>query len=88
MNKTNRNNRNRPPTMAVVPRGGDTQQDHPTTNRSDRIVRELECRRRSGLSRSTRWRLERADKFPKRRSISPGCTGWLDSELAAWIAAR
>jgi prophage regulatory protein len=86
MNKKNRNNRNRPPTMVVVPRGGDTQLDHPTT--IDRIVRELECRRRSGLSRSTRWRLERDGKFPKRRSLSPGCSGWLDSELAAWIAAR
>jgi prophage regulatory protein len=87
MNKTNLNNRDCRPTRAVAPRGTDTKDD-PPANRSDRIVREPECKRRSGLSRSTRWRLERAGVFPKRRSISPGCSGWLESELAAWIAAR
>jgi prophage regulatory protein len=54
----------------------------------ERIVREPECKHRSGLSRSTRWRLERDGKFPSRRRISPGTTGWLDSEIAAWVANR
>jgi prophage regulatory protein len=54
----------------------------------DAIIREPECHRISGLSRSTRWRLERVGKFPQRRRISPGCTGWLRSELLAWVASR
>lgn len=54
----------------------------------DRIVRECECKKRTGLSRTTRWRLERVGKFPRRRRLSEGCTGWLESEIAAWIATR
>ena len=36
----------------------------------DRFVREPEVHRLTGLSRTTRWRLERAGKFPRRRRIS------------------
>ena len=54
----------------------------------DRFVREPECELRTGLSRSTRWRLERKGLFPRRRQLSPGCSGWLDCELSAWIASR
>src|SRR5262249_44842391 len=54
----------------------------------ERIVREPECRRRTGLSKPTRWRMERRGEFPRRRRISPGCSGWLESELAAWLADR
>jgi prophage regulatory protein len=55
---------------------------------TDAIIREPECRRRTGLSRSTRWRLERRGQFPRRRQLSPGCSGWIASEIAAWIAGR
>jgi prophage regulatory protein len=55
---------------------------------ADRIVREFECRQITGLSRSTRWRLEREGLFPRRRRISPGCSGWLCSEIIAWVAER
>ena len=55
---------------------------------TDRFIREPECREITGLSRSTRWRLERNGRFPQRRQISAGATGWLASELAAWIAER
>jgi prophage regulatory protein len=55
---------------------------------NDAFIREAECRRISGLSRSTRWRLERAGKFPRRRKISESATGWLASELAEWLAGR
>jgi prophage regulatory protein len=54
----------------------------------DGIIREPECRRLSGLSRSTRWRLERAGKFPRRRQISDNAVGWLKSELLAWLASK
>jgi prophage regulatory protein len=55
---------------------------------SDGIIREPECRRLSGLSRSTRWRLERAGKFPQRRQISDNAVGWFKSELLAWLASK
>jgi len=54
----------------------------------DRFVREAECRQLSGLSRSTRWRLERSGEFPKRREIAPNCTAWLLSEIRAWRQSR
>ena len=55
---------------------------------SDRILREHECRRLTGLSRSTRWRLERQRHFPKRRRMSPRTIGWLESELREWLVDR
>jgi prophage regulatory protein len=58
------------------------------TPHPERIVREAECKDRTGLSRVTRWRLERDGKFPKRRRISANAVGWLESELRKWIASR
>jgi prophage regulatory protein len=55
---------------------------------ADRIIREPECHQLTGLSRSTRWRLERVGEFPRRRRLSAGCSGWLASELHAWVANR
>ncbi len=51
----------------------------------DRLIREKECGQLTGLSRSCRYRLERAGKFPKRRKIGIRCTGWLLSEVREWI---
>ena len=60
----------------------------PNSSQSDRFLREPEVRRITGLSRSTRWRLERAGKFAKRRRLSPGAVGWLESEIQTWLAER
>jgi prophage regulatory protein len=57
-------------------------------NSPDRFIREPECREITALSRSTRWRLERDGKFPRRRQISAGATGWLASEITAWVEER
>ena len=54
----------------------------------DRFLRERECRNLTGLSRSTRWRLERQHSFPRRRRISDRTVGWLASELEDWLVAR
>src|SRR5437868_5626162 len=54
----------------------------------DRVIREAECHAITSLSRTSRWRMERAGQFPKRRQIGPRCVGWLASELAAWLASR
>jgi prophage regulatory protein len=54
----------------------------------DRLLREREVARITGLSRSTRWRLERAGRFPQRRQISDAAVAWLASEVQEWLAAR
>lgn len=54
----------------------------------DRFLREREVSLITGLSRSTRWRLERAGQFPKKRQLSPNAIGWLESEIRAWMAER
>ena len=54
----------------------------------DRFIRDPECEKMSGLSRTTRWRLEREGKFPKRRQISPNGVGWLLSEIQSWLESR
>ena len=52
---------------------------------SDRFVREPECLKITGLSRTTRWRLERVGSFPRRKKISENAVGWLESELQKWL---
>ena len=52
------------------------------------FMREFECQQVSGLSRSTRWRLEKEGLFPKRRQIGKNAIGWLKSEIDQWISTR
>lgn len=54
----------------------------------DRFMREPEVHNITGLSRTTRWRLEREGKFPRRRAISDASVGWLESEIDSWVADR
>lgn len=54
----------------------------------DRFVRETEVARITALSRTTRWRLERDGKFPRRRRISANSVGWLESELVQWLESK
>ncbi len=54
----------------------------------DRVMREPEEKQRSGLSRTTRWRLARAGKYPKKRKISDNASGILESEFLQWLAER
>ena len=55
---------------------------------TERFLREPEVRQITGLSRTTRWRLEREGRFPKRRKITEGAVGWLESEIDGWIVER
>jgi prophage regulatory protein len=54
----------------------------------DRILPPREAWRTAGISRSTMYRLEKAGAFPRRLQISEGRTGYLASELEAWMKAR
>jgi prophage regulatory protein len=60
----------------------------PRVEKTDRIVRERECERRTGLSRSTRWRLEKQNEFPRRIRIAAKAVGWRFSEIELWLASR
>jgi prophage regulatory protein len=53
-----------------------------------RVVRERECRRLTGLSRTTRWDLERKGQFPRRHRITAHSVGWLECEVQEWIRRR
>ena len=44
-------------------------------------------RDRTGLSRSTIWRLERR-RFPKHRQLSANAVGWLEAEIDDWVRSR
>ncbi|HHQ6582557.1 TPA: helix-turn-helix transcriptional regulator [Serratia fonticola] len=50
----------------------------------DRIVREAECRKITGLCRTTRFLMEREGKFPARVRISARAVGWKLSDLQEW----
>jgi prophage regulatory protein len=43
---------------------------------------------RTGLSRSTIWRLERRGEFPRRHWISINAVAWIEEEVMTWIRTR
>ena len=53
-----------------------------------RVLRFRAVRDRTGLSRSTIWRLERRGVFPQHRRISINAVGWIEDEVEAWIRSR
>ncbi len=53
-----------------------------------RLIRLNAVRDRTGLSRSTIWRLERRGEFPKHRQISLNAIGWLEAEVDEWVLSR
>jgi prophage regulatory protein len=62
---------------------------------TDRFVLDAECKAMTGLSKTTRWKMEQeVDQkgeplFPRRRQITGGrVVGWLESELLDWMRSR
>lgn len=54
----------------------------------DRLLYWRQVKSVVGLSRSTIWRMQRAGDFPASVQVSPGRTGWWESQLEAWKRAR
>jgi len=54
----------------------------------ERIVREAERRKITGISRTTAYTLERRGEFPRRVALTGGRCGWRLSELLEWIKSR
>jgi prophage regulatory protein len=53
-----------------------------------KLLRYPVVRERTGLSRSTIWRLERRGQFPKHRRIAPNIVAWSEYEVSRWIEQR
>jgi prophage regulatory protein len=53
-----------------------------------RLLRFPTVRERTGLSRSTIWRLERRGDFPRHRRISANAVAWVEQEVTQWIRSR
>src|SRR5580704_10237094 len=53
-----------------------------------RLLRFPAVRERTGLSRSTVWRLERSGHFPRHRQISLNAVAWSEKEIVDWIEAK
>lgn len=49
-----------------------------------RFIRFTTIRERTGLSRSTIWRLERRGAFPRHHRMSTNAVGWLEHEVDEW----
>jgi prophage regulatory protein len=52
---------------------------------TERLIREAECHAITGLSRTVRWRLSRAGKFPKPLPVTERIKAWRLSEVLAWV---
>ena len=53
-----------------------------------KLLRFPAVRERTGLSRSTIWRLERDGDFPKHRRISANTVAWVEEEVMNWIHSK
>jgi prophage regulatory protein len=53
-----------------------------------RFLRFDAVRERTGLSRTTIWRLERNGTFPAHRQISANAVAWREDEIEAWMLSR
>ncbi len=61
---------------------------NPAASSSSRILRPREVFQRVGLCRTVVYKAAREGKFPKPIKLTERATGWLESEVDAWIAAR
>lgn len=55
---------------------------------NDRVLRDPQVFDITKLSKSTRWRLEKAGLFPKKIRLSPNAVGWLESDIHLWLEQR
>ena len=57
-------------------------------NGEDRLLRRTEVEVRTGLSRTSIYRLMREGRFPEPLKIGSKAVRWPESEIADWLAAR
>ena len=59
-----------------------------STTRQLHFLRFPAVRARTGLSRSTIWRLERQGAFPRHRRISRNAVAWVEDEVTEWMRSK
>ncbi len=52
------------------------------------IWREPRVKKETGLSKSTRWRMEKAGDFPQKVQLSPRAVGWRAESIIEWCRNR
>jgi len=52
------------------------------------VWREPKVKEETGLSKSTRWRMEKEGDFPKKIQLSPRAVGWRAEEIIQWCRER
>jgi len=53
-----------------------------------KLIRFRTVRDRTGLSRSTIWRLQRTGAFPKHHRISANAVAWVEQDVVDWMKAK
>ena len=53
-----------------------------------RILRLTQVRQRTGLSRTSLYEQVKSRAFPAPIKLGPRAVGWIEAEVAAWIAER
>ena len=78
-------------TVRAAHRGnGDGQPETRTVESAGRLrlLRFPAVRHMTGLSRSTIWRLERAQTFPRHVRLSANTVAWLEDDIKDWIRQK
>jgi prophage regulatory protein len=57
-------------------------------NLPSRFLRLPEVIHKTGLRRTTVYKLERVGKFPKRRKLTERSSAWSEEEVLAWMNSR
>jgi prophage regulatory protein len=65
-----------------------TEEETPSHAHAPKLLRFPAVRERTGLSRSTIWRLERQGAFPKHHRISANAVAWVEEDIANWIRSK
>jgi prophage regulatory protein len=52
------------------------------------ILRRKQVEARTGLSRSSIYRLMDEEKFPRPVTLGAHAVGWIESEIEAWLAEK
>lgn len=53
-----------------------------------RTLRRDQVLRKTGLSRTSQYKLEKAGDFPQHFMLTPRCAVWFEDQVDAWLEAR
>ena len=53
-----------------------------------RTLRREQVLRKTGLSRTSQYKLEKAGDFPRHFMLTPRCAVWFEDEVDVWLEAR